>query len=528
MIRANVGPLAADVEASRRDAAGDEQRRDRQIGARARVDAAAPSVRRPMRASARRRPRAARGAPLRVRSRASRMTLCATVTPCLRTMCESGHVREEGEEHVERDRRSGVVERRAARPRRGPRLEDVAKAVRVLARDAVAVGRERHRGAQVDARLACTDCSRRVAEAARVRQRDRAIGGAGVVEVEASSTRSAAARHARASRGGVSSSSAAASGAHSSTMPRLVLQPAAVAACASRASMRAPTACAALEQRARRRLGAGDELRGRHAVPGAADADVARLRRLDVELRRRAGRPRARSASAACIAARQRDRRARARELAVEQVVDERGGDVEPRHRLQPVPRRDAVDFDHERLAAPPPSARRAESGRRPRSRGRAPASRASAVSASGVGRERRLAARALRDVVDPARPPTRRIAATARPPITSTRQSKPGRSRRRRSAAGTPRRRRRASDGSGAMHAADAAPSRRKPLPCEPNSGFSTSAAAGRRLRASATRCANAADSPAQVGGVGTPRRCSSKLVIDLSTLRSIARASL
>ena len=40
--------------------------------------------------------------------------------------------------------------------------------------------------------------------------------------------------------------------------------------------------------------------------------------------------------------------------------------------------------------------------------------------------------------------------------------------------------------------------------------------------------RWASSADSSAQVGGVGTPAACSSRLVIDLSTLRSIARASL
>jgi len=42
------------------------------------------------------------------------------------------------------------------------------------------------------------------------------------------------------------------------------------------------------------------------------------------------------------------------------------------------------------------------------------------------------------------------------------------------------------------------------------------------------AMRCACACDSVAQVGGVGTAAACSSRLVIDLSTLRSMARASL
>src|SRR5262249_55069746 len=65
------------------------------------------------------------------------------------------------------------------------------------------------------------------------------------------------------------------------------------------------------------------------------------------------------------------------------------------------------------------------------------------------------------------------------------------------------------------------------RPRPCEPKSGFSTSGRPGlasRRTRAAAS----AGFSIAQVGGVGRPARCSRKLVIDLSTQRSMARASL
>src|SRR5262245_50099541 len=63
------------------------------------------------------------------------------------------------------------------------------------------------------------------------------------------------------------------------------------------------------------------------------------------------------------------------------------------------------------------------------------------------------------------------------------------------------------------------------RPRPCEPNSGLSTKGpcAASRRTIARAQSC----DSTAQVSGVGIPDRASRKLVVDLSTQRSIARAS-
>ena len=73
------------------------------------------------------------------------------------------------------------------------------------------------------------------------------------------------------------------------------------------------------------------------------------------------------------------------------------------------------------------------------------------------------------------------------------------------------------------AVHPADAL----QALPCEPNSGLSTSDRPAALSRVT-SRCAAAADSMAQVGGVGTPAACSSTLVMDLSTLRSMARASL
>src|SRR5260370_93680 len=64
------------------------------------------------------------------------------------------------------------------------------------------------------------------------------------------------------------------------------------------------------------------------------------------------------------------------------------------------------------------------------------------------------------------------------------------------------------------------------KPRPCEPNSGFSTSGPApiSRRTIAAAA----SGDSTAQVAGVAIPIRASRKLVVDLSTQRSMARASL
>jgi hypothetical protein len=63
--------------------------------------------------------------------------------------------------------------------------------------------------------------------------------------------------------------------------------------------------------------------------------------------------------------------------------------------------------------------------------------------------------------------------------------------------------------------------------LPGDPKSGLSTSE---RRAALSlvTSRCASAGDSIAHVGGVGTPAACSSRLVMALSTLRSMARASL
>src|SRR5262245_5290207 len=63
------------------------------------------------------------------------------------------------------------------------------------------------------------------------------------------------------------------------------------------------------------------------------------------------------------------------------------------------------------------------------------------------------------------------------------------------------------------------------RPRPCEPNSGLSTNGpcAASRRTIARA----QSGDSTAQVAGVGIPARASRKLVVDLSTQRSMARAS-
>ena len=66
-----------------------------------------------------------------------------------------------------------------------------------------------------------------------------------------------------------------------------------------------------------------------------------------------------------------------------------------------------------------------------------------------------------------------------------------------------------------------------RRPRPWEPNNGFSTSGRSGR-----ASRAPPLAPPPStrslQVAGVGMPCLCSRKLVIDLSTQRSMARASL
>src|SRR6478752_6891884 len=60
------------------------------------------------------------------------------------------------------------------------------------------------------------------------------------------------------------------------------------------------------------------------------------------------------------------------------------------------------------------------------------------------------------------------------------------------------------------------------KPRPCEPNSGLRTSGLVSwRTISAAASN-----DSAAQVAGVGRPARASKKLVIDLSTQRSMARA--
>jgi hypothetical protein len=64
-------------------------------------------------------------------------------------------------------------------------------------------------------------------------------------------------------------------------------------------------------------------------------------------------------------------------------------------------------------------------------------------------------------------------------------------------------------------------------PSPCEPKSGFSTSARPAAVSRITSRRACSM-DSVAQVGGVGTPAARSSRLVIDLSTVRSMARASL
>src|SRR5262245_60239841 len=63
------------------------------------------------------------------------------------------------------------------------------------------------------------------------------------------------------------------------------------------------------------------------------------------------------------------------------------------------------------------------------------------------------------------------------------------------------------------------------RPRPCEPNSGLSTNGprAVWRRTIALAPCC----DSTGQVSGVGLPARASRKLVVDLSTQRSMARAS-
>ncbi len=65
----------------------------------------------------------------------------------------------------------------------------------------------------------------------------------------------------------------------------------------------------------------------------------------------------------------------------------------------------------------------------------------------------------------------------------------------------------------------------RRSPLPCAPNSGLSTSGPPG-ASRSTRARAASA-NSIVQVGGVGKPARVSRKLVMDLSTQRSMARAS-
>ena len=114
-------------------------------------------------------------------------------------------------------------------------------------------GGQRHRRAQVDAGRGTHVLRRRLAEPAGVGQRDGAVGGARVVDVEVGQHRRDGRAQRLRARQRSARSTAAAIGAHSSTMPRLVLQPAAARLAATAASMRAPDARARLEQRRRQR-----------------------------------------------------------------------------------------------------------------------------------------------------------------------------------------------------------------------------------------------------------------------------------
>ncbi len=262
---------------------------------------------------------------------AALMTLCATASPCFRTMCESGR-RLSSPVNTARCTCGSAP---ACRPRKNP---DPASR-RIAARTASAKPSRYWRAMRVArARPApspragrccgavCTSWPRRRAQAGGVRHaRSRDRPPARRRRSSAASTASSASRsgigplewHRAARR-------PRASGAHSSTMPRLVLQPAAAQCRRHRAPRCArPPRAPGLNSGAAAASRAGDEHARPHAVPGRSHAHVAGLAHRHVELAGAQEARLARPATPARFMPAARAGRLRGGELAVEQVVDD-------------------------------------------------------------------------------------------------------------------------------------------------------------------------------------------------------------
>ena len=205
------------------------------------------------------------------------MTACATASPCFRTMCESGR------------RPSRKPDKRAARQRACSARAPTAQAARcsntiriaagVLPGDPVAVRGQRHRIEQAHAAARRSTSWPARAEPAGLRQRDGAEGGSASSTVQLG-------EHALKRRPQVASpqrSTAAASGAHSSTMPRLVLQPAAPASRPSRPGCARPRARPRRTTRAAAACALATNFAAVHAMTRRCEADVAGLEHRDIE-----------------------------------------------------------------------------------------------------------------------------------------------------------------------------------------------------------------------------------------------------